>query len=672
MHMRVLDRPTAEATEIDHLRALEAESIHIFREVVAEFERPVMLYSIGKDSSVLLRLAQKAFHPGPIPFPLLHVDTTYKFREMIEFRDWYAAQVGARLIVHTNTRGDRRRARSRSLVGTQRCCGLLKTTCAARRARGGRLRRGVRRRAPRRGAVAREGARVLDSRRQGPVGSEAAAAGALAPPQQPHPIRARACACSRSRTGPSSTSGSTSTPERIPVVPLYFAKERDVIVRGEVADRPRAAVRAAAAGRAAETRDVPHALAGLLALHRRGPLRRRYRAEDHRRAGRRPAFRAPAARHRPRPGRLDGDQEARGILLDAGPAPHLHGRQRRRREEHADRAPALRLARRLRGPGALGPRRVEEPHRRADRFLAVHRRPAGRARAGHHDRRRVPLFRDRAAQVHPRRHARARTVHAQHGDGRVDGRSRDPARRRAARRAAADRASRAHRAAAGHLDLRPGDQQDGSRRIRRAASSTPSATTSPTLLDGADAAGDSDQRAARRQRDRARASARRGSTARACCRILETVEIAARRHAARAFRLPVQLVIRPDRRLSRIRRADRVGHHRVGDAITVWPSGADDARRRGSSRGTAISTSRSRRCRSRWCSPTRSTSAAATCWRRARIEVGRRFSANVVWMDERPLDPSSGRSSIHTTSAEKRRATSIGPCASTSPRLASR
>ena len=91
MHMRLLERPPAPAAGIDHLRALEAESIHILREVVAEFERPVMLYSIGKDSSVLLRLAQKAFHPGPIPFPLLHVDTTYKFREMIEFRDAYAA-----------------------------------------------------------------------------------------------------------------------------------------------------------------------------------------------------------------------------------------------------------------------------------------------------------------------------------------------------------------------------------------------------------------------------------------------------------------------------------------------------------------------------------------------------------------------------------------------------
>src|SRR5438046_5903039 len=86
----------------NHLRALEAESIYILREAVAEFARPVMLYSIGKDSSVLLRLAQKAFYPGPIPFPLLHVDTTYKFREMIEFRDRYAAEIGAKLIVHTN------------------------------------------------------------------------------------------------------------------------------------------------------------------------------------------------------------------------------------------------------------------------------------------------------------------------------------------------------------------------------------------------------------------------------------------------------------------------------------------------------------------------------------------------------------------------------------------
>src|ERR1051326_1687411 len=87
---------------LTHLRALEAESIHIIREVAAEFAKPVMLYSIGKDSSVMLRLAQKAFYPGPIPFPLLHIDTSYKFREMIFFRDWYTRHIGAELIVHTN------------------------------------------------------------------------------------------------------------------------------------------------------------------------------------------------------------------------------------------------------------------------------------------------------------------------------------------------------------------------------------------------------------------------------------------------------------------------------------------------------------------------------------------------------------------------------------------
>jgi len=110
----------------NHLRALEAESIYILREAVAEFARPVMLYSIGKDSSVMLRLAQKAFFPGKIPFPLLHVDTSYKFPEMIEFRDRYTKELGAELIVHRNEEALRDGANPFSL-GTQKCCGLLKT-----------------------------------------------------------------------------------------------------------------------------------------------------------------------------------------------------------------------------------------------------------------------------------------------------------------------------------------------------------------------------------------------------------------------------------------------------------------------------------------------------------------------------------------------------------------
>ena len=90
---------------LTHLRQLEAEGIHILREVVAQFERPVMLYSIGKDSSVLLHLARKAFYPGRIPFPLLHVDTTWKFREMIAFRDRMADEAGFDLVVHSNPDG---------------------------------------------------------------------------------------------------------------------------------------------------------------------------------------------------------------------------------------------------------------------------------------------------------------------------------------------------------------------------------------------------------------------------------------------------------------------------------------------------------------------------------------------------------------------------------------
>ena len=87
---------------LTHLQRLEAESIHILREVVAECERPVMLYSIGKDSAVMLRLAQKAFFPAPPPFPLLHVDTTWKFRDMYALRDRMAAELGMQLLVHHN------------------------------------------------------------------------------------------------------------------------------------------------------------------------------------------------------------------------------------------------------------------------------------------------------------------------------------------------------------------------------------------------------------------------------------------------------------------------------------------------------------------------------------------------------------------------------------------
>jgi sulfate adenylyltransferase subunit 2 len=109
-----------------HLRMLEAESIHILRETAAQFARPVLLYSIGKDSSVLLHLARKAFFPAKQPFPLLHIDTTYEYPELIEFRDWFVREIGAQLIVYTHQDAIRQGANPYTL-GTAKCCGLLRT-----------------------------------------------------------------------------------------------------------------------------------------------------------------------------------------------------------------------------------------------------------------------------------------------------------------------------------------------------------------------------------------------------------------------------------------------------------------------------------------------------------------------------------------------------------------
>jgi sulfate adenylyltransferase subunit 2 len=109
MHISEFDAhiqdPPTKAPLDPHLKALENEAIHIFREVAAEFENPVMLYSIGKDSSVLLHLARKAFYPGRVPFPLLHIDTGWKFPEMISFRDEMARRFDLDMVVYTNPRG---------------------------------------------------------------------------------------------------------------------------------------------------------------------------------------------------------------------------------------------------------------------------------------------------------------------------------------------------------------------------------------------------------------------------------------------------------------------------------------------------------------------------------------------------------------------------------------
>ena len=191
---------------LNHLQALEAESISILREAVAEFARPVMLYSIGKDSSVMLRLAQKAFYPGKIPFPLLHVDTSYKFPEMIAFRDEYAKEIGADLIVHRNEEAIAAGANPYTL-GTQNCCGLLKTRSLLDALEEGGFDAafgGARRDEEK----SRAKERVYSLPRcGGAVGSEEPAARACGASITRGCARARASACFRCRTGRSSISG---------------------------------------------------------------------------------------------------------------------------------------------------------------------------------------------------------------------------------------------------------------------------------------------------------------------------------------------------------------------------------------------------------------------------------------------------------------------------------
>ncbi len=216
---------------LTHLRALEAESIHILREVAAEFQRPVMLYSIGKDSSVMVRLAQKAFYPGRIPFPLLHIDTTYKFREMIEFRDRFTAEIGVRLIVHTNRKAIADGANPFRL-GTQKCCGLLKTQALLDGLREGGF------------DAAFGGARRDEekSRAKERVYSFRDALGQWDPKNQRPELwnlfNARIDKGESIRVFPLSNWTELDVwhyihVERIPVVPLYFAKRRDMVVRGD-------------------------------------------------------------------------------------------------------------------------------------------------------------------------------------------------------------------------------------------------------------------------------------------------------------------------------------------------------------------------------------------------------------------------------------------------------
>ena len=195
---------------LTHLRQLEAESIHIIREVAAEFENPVMLYSIGKDSSVMVQLALKAFYPAKPPFPLLHVDTTWKFREMIEFRENYARkELGLEVMVHINEEGVRAGV-SPFTYGSKRHTDIMKTEALLQAlskykfdaAFGGARRDEEKSRAKERVFSFRDKNHRWDP--------EESASGTVESVQRAKSTRGRASGSSRYRTGRNSTSGNTS------------------------------------------------------------------------------------------------------------------------------------------------------------------------------------------------------------------------------------------------------------------------------------------------------------------------------------------------------------------------------------------------------------------------------------------------------------------------------
>ncbi|HEX9024701.1 MAG TPA: sulfate adenylyltransferase subunit CysD [Geobacteraceae bacterium] len=214
---------------LSYLKNLESESIHIMREVVAEFRKPVMLYSAGKDSGVMVRLAQKAFYPGGLPFPLMHIDTGYKFPEMYAFRDEFCRRSGAELIVESNEQRIARGCHPLD-IGVEKCCGYLKTGALLEAIRkhkfdaafGGARREEEKSRAKERVISLRDPHGQWDPKRQRP---------------EPWDLYNTSLSEGESaRVFPLSNWTERDVweyirLENIPVVPIYFARERDVVIR---------------------------------------------------------------------------------------------------------------------------------------------------------------------------------------------------------------------------------------------------------------------------------------------------------------------------------------------------------------------------------------------------------------------------------------------------------
>ena len=436
----------------------------------------------------MLHLARKAFYPSPPPFPLLHVDTTWKFRAMYEFRDTHGRRAG-----HGPARAPEPRVRASSASTRSTTARRCTPTCGRPR--------GSSRRSTTTASTPPSAAPAATRRSRGPRSGSSRSA-------------RRSTAGTPSSSGPSCGASTTcaATPgetmrvfplsnwteldvwqyihrEEIPIVPLYFAAPAAGGRARRHADhgrrRPDAAAdparcpscAASGSARSAATRSPAPSRATAATLHRGHPGD----AADHH-------LGAPGPGDRPRLVRLDGEEEAGGLLLmahastssdrdrhrglprraraqDAAALHHL--RQRRRRQEHADRPAALRVEAGVRGPPRRARGRLEEgrhPGRRP-RLRPAGRRPRRRARAGHHHRRRLPLLLHRAPQVHRRRHPGPRAVHPQHGHRRVDRRPRGDPGRRPQGRAHPDPPAQLPRVAARHPPRRPRRQQARPRRL---------------------------------------------------------------------------------------------------------------------------------------------------------------------------------------------------------------
>ena len=297
-----------------HLQQLEAESIHIIREVAAEFEKPVMLYSIGKDSSVMLHLALKAFYPGKPPFPLLHVDTTWKFREMIRFRDEQTRRLGLELIVHVNEDGLRQGINPFS-HGSRIHTDVMKTQALKQAldrhgfdaAFGGARRDEERSRAKERVYSFRDRNHRWDPKNQRP--------------ELWNLYNGRVHKGESIRVFPLSNWTELDVwqyvhLENIPIVPLYLAAERPVVERDGtliMVDDERMPLEPAEETEAGMG-PVPNP--GLLPANRRDSLAGRHLARDHSGNAAGPPLRAPGPADRPRRRRLDGREETPRVFLN--------------------------------------------------------------------------------------------------------------------------------------------------------------------------------------------------------------------------------------------------------------------------------------------------------------------------------------------------------------------